>query len=51
MTDTLEENHVHSLGDLPIFESGDLRLVDLGVQASQDGKGCFLLEYDCSKTK
>ncbi|OBT96487.1 blue light receptor [Pseudogymnoascus verrucosus] len=36
MTDTLEENHVHSLGDLPIFESGDLRLVDLGVQASQD---------------
>ncbi|ELR07401.1 blue light receptor [Pseudogymnoascus destructans] len=36
MTDTLEEDHVHGLGDIPIFESGDLRLVDLGVQANQD---------------
>ncbi|OBT86968.1 hypothetical protein VE02_04608 [Pseudogymnoascus sp. 03VT05] len=36
MTDMLEEDHVHGLGDLPIFEPGDLRLVDLGVQINQD---------------
>lgn len=51
MADTLEEDHVHGLGDLPIFETGDLRLIDLGVQANQDGKECFLLEYDYLKTK
>jgi hypothetical protein len=51
MTNMLEEDHVHGLGDLPIFEPGDLHLVDLGVQANQDGKGCSPLEYDCLKTK
>lgn len=51
MTDMLEEDHVHGLGDLPLDDPGDIRLDGLDDQANQDGKRCFPLEYECSKTK